>query len=366
MVRGSILDLGLLRPQLASLIPTPRILVCGDADFAYTLALEKSLRGRRCAIFTSAYEREAELMERYPHAAESMSTLLKAGVAVQCGVDARELSTHYGQDANFDRIVFNLPQSPPAPKARNQIQRHRALLHDFCASAAGALSPFGEVWITLLAGQGGTVLDPIARAPGDTWQIQNQAADAGLLVRAVAQADLDALSLAGYVTAGRRNHGGQIGSKRKEKGLVVHVLAPEPWSDSDGAGAAVAQRQDIDDQKNEDELIVGVSPLEWILDNSFWMPESAVDAEIISPTRMLDICREALGAHAAHSLVEEPKVIDVYKRPEDGRHARTYRFTYRSNVIALSRDRAIKLNAVVCAALERAFELESRTSNSFG
>lgn len=73
------------------------------------------------------------------------------------------------------------------PKARNQIQRHRALLRDFCASAATVLSPRGQVWVTLLSGQGGTPLDPVQRVPGDTWQIQHEASRGGLLVSSVTQ-----------------------------------------------------------------------------------------------------------------------------------------------------------------------------------
>jgi hypothetical protein len=75
---------------------------------------------------------------------------------------------------------------------------------------------------------------------------------------------------------------------------------------------------------------------------------------------MLKVSQQALGPHAAHVLVSEPALVDVYERPEDGRRARTYRFVYRSDRLALSRDRAIQLNAVVCKAIEENLLLDHR------
>lgn len=298
-------------------------------------------------IYASAYEPEAELLSRYPNAAENMAALLRRGVNVDCGVDARDLSTKYGGTARFDRIVFNLPQSPPAPKARNQIQRHRALLRDFCGSARSVLAPSGELWITLLAGQGGTPLDPIERSPGDTWQVQLQAASAGLLVTRVDPvigADLDALQTSGYCPTGRRKEGLPLGAKRKEKGLVVHVLAAEASSADAEAGAAAE----------------GVAPLEWTLDNSFWLHGEAASSPP-EGAELLEVCRRALGEEGASDvLAETPALVDAYERPEDGQKARTFRFIYRSSTVALSRERALKLNARVCDALKAQCFLEPR------
>ena len=78
------------------------------------------------------------------------------------------------------------------------------------------------------------------------------------------------------------------------------------------------------------------------------------------PVELLARCREALGADAAHALADEPKLIDSYERPEDGRRARTYRFVYRSSVLPLCRERALELNALVCTALAAQSHLEPR------
>jgi hypothetical protein len=354
-MRPNLLELGLVTHHQAGAgasSPSPHVLVCGDADFSYSQALSSSGLGQRATIFTSCYESETDLLTRYPHAADAMASLLRNGVSVKCGVDARRLSEYYGPLPRFDRIVFNLPQSPPAPKARNQIQRHRALLRDFCASAANALVPTGELWITLLSGQGGTPLDPIQRSAGDTWQIMQQAAGAGLLVRDVESADLDVLEAAGYAPTGRRKEGLALGAQRKQKGLVVHVLAAE----SRQQASRLPRAEDVSAGAPSDDVPVeGVGPLEWTLDNSFWLDGPSADSPP-DPATLLAECRDALGAHAAHVLADEPSLVDSYERPEDGRKARTYRFVYRSSTLALSRERALGFNADLCRALsERCF-----------
>ena len=111
-----------------------------------------------------------------------------------CNAPTRMLVERSVYAERWERIVFNLPQAPPLPGAKNQIQRHRTLLREFCASAASRLADDGQVWVTLLSGQGGTPLDPVQRRYGDTWQLQHEAARAGLLVSAVAVADLPALA----------------------------------------------------------------------------------------------------------------------------------------------------------------------------
>ena len=344
-MRPTLLDLGLFASPPAATLP--RVLVLGDADFAYARALQSSCAssGLKLSLFASAFEPEAELASRYPEAVDTMGALTRAGAAVRCGIDARTIAAHYGEGESFDRIVFNLPQSPPAPKARNQIQRHRALLRDFCGSAAAALAPRGQLWITLLAGQGGTPLDPIQRAPGDTWMVQHEAARSGLLVTDVHAADMDTLERGGYTPTGRgRTQPGPLGARRKDKGLVVHVLASERPSVGDDEAAQPRS----------------VAPMEHTLDNSFWLDAADASAPDPAAADILTAARTALGPDAAHVISEEPTLVDSYARPEDGRRARTYRFVYRSSVLALGKDRALALNGKMCAALAAEFGGEYR------
>jgi len=323
-----------------------RVLVCGDADMAYSLALESSLRAQACSfsLFTSTFEPEDELFARYPHAAQAMARLSERGVHVRCGVDARAILAHYGEGALFDRIVFNLPQSPPAPKIRNQIQLQRALLHDLCASAAAALAPGGEFWITLLGGQGGTHLDPIQRDPGHTWQVQHEAAQSGLLVIDVHRAEFDELEAAGYKPTGRGlNRTASLDNQCKFKGLVVHVLAKERA----GEGNAT---EGSSDENGVSATPVSISPLQHSFDNCFWIDEAEV-SHPLDAAAIHAIAATALEPEASHAIAEEPRLVRSYESPEDGRRALTYRFVYQSSVLALSKERALRLNARVCRAL---------------
>ena len=80
---SALLDLGLqaassssTSPSSSSMLQTRHVLVCGDADFAYTTALRHTLRSRSCddvRIFSSSYEPEAELIDRYPQAAAAIT-----------------------------------------------------------------------------------------------------------------------------------------------------------------------------------------------------------------------------------------------------------------------------------------------------
>ncbi|KAL1499033.1 hypothetical protein AB1Y20_013549 [Prymnesium parvum] len=314
----SLLDLGLLDPTA----PPARVLICGDADFAYACALSSRLQ--RASLLATCYESEAELLHAYPHASAAIAALRHAGVDVRCGVDARALSHHLGDAASFDRIVFNFPQSPPLPRARNQIQRHRALLRDVCRSAARHLAPSGELWLALLAGQGGTPRDSIRRPHGDHWQLMEMAAAAALLVTRVDPADLDELARAGYRPTGRR-HNKKLGAERQARGVCVHVL-----------------------RREEEARAPSVGVFEWAFDNSFWLEGAPPEAEELER-----LARRALGEAMAHCVAGAPECLDEYTRPEDGRRARTYRFTYRSDRVALSRERALVANARVCDLIAR-------------
>ena len=120
----------------------------------------------------------------------------------------------------------------------------------------------------------------------------------------------------GDVPTGRRNADKKVTNKRIARGLVVHTLQAE-------GGAARA-----------------VSPLTWAFDNSFWLPDGG--GEPPTPDALLARARDALGADgAAHTLAAPPTLLDAYTRPTDGRRARTHRFVYSSDTLALSRERAL-------------------------
>ena len=118
--------------------------------------------------------------------------------------------------------------------------------------------------------------------------------------------------------------------------MVVHVLTRA------AAAAAVPPR--------------AVAPLEWVFDNSFWL-----DGRVPEATELCAAGRAALEPAERHALTAPPALIDDYTRPDDGRRAHTYRFSYSSSTLALSRELALELNARVCEATVTTFSAQRRT-----
>ena len=100
----------------------------------------------------------------------------------------------------------------------------------------------------------------------NTWQIQHEAARAGLLTTEVTPCDLDELLSAGYAPTGRRG-GKHLGKNRQARGLVAHVLS------------------------REDDRCRSVAPLSWLFDNSFWLDQRLPDEEqaIASAQKLLEV-----------------------------------------------------------------------------
>ena len=120
-----LLDLGL--PMPAPQAPRPCVLLIGEADFAYASALVPHV-GHLAEVTATVYEAEHELLQRYPHVADTMARLRGLEAHIGFGVDARALQQHFA-DGSFDRVVFNLPQSPPKPKARPHTRSTAQLAH---------------------------------------------------------------------------------------------------------------------------------------------------------------------------------------------------------------------------------------------
>lgn len=163
----------------AALGSTEPVLLVGDGDFSFTLALTKYLPPS-CIIGTNLETKES--IQKHRNAQNNMSELLEIGVHLILGVDARQLHTHpeVGHQ-HFQRIIFNFPHI--GGKSNNK--KNRALLNDFFRSAASVLTPEGEVMVTLCQGQGGTEADQPQRSWADSWQIVSMAANSGFTLTQV-------------------------------------------------------------------------------------------------------------------------------------------------------------------------------------
>ncbi|TYZ60438.1 hypothetical protein PybrP1_009388 [[Pythium] brassicae (nom. inval.)] len=296
-----------------------RVLVVGDGNFSFTRAFLRANAARvasgAIALTATSLDTHAELLRMYPSAAAALAELAAGGASVAHGVDATRLSEWRRPDETsraFDRVVFNFPHFAAGGAKRNKIHRHRQLLCEFFASAAAVLARDGLVFVTLCAGQGGTPCDPKPRAPGDTWQVVQCAADAGLVLRDVHRCPVETLAALGYLS---------VGYKLRERGFwtpdsVTHVFGREA---------------------------VGVPapfPIEWTRAISFWTHEGFTEAKVAA------ILRASFPA----PMTLRYELTDTYTCPQTGRASVTYAFTVACAYSALSKAR---VNARALAALRR-------------
>jgi hypothetical protein len=201
--------------------------------------------------------------------------------------------------------------------------------------------------------------------------MQLAAANAGLLVVAVLEVEMQELAAAGYRPGGRGvRREAKISAFRQDQGLLAHVLVRERDATDEPlhaaacacttAGTAIAARSEVSEMEGCDTQVLGmgesatvsllheargVAPLAWAFDNSFWVymerPWTELELELF--------CRSTLGEEA-EVLRGPPDLFDVWESP-CGRRARTYKFTYSSSRFALSRDRALTINRRLCAAI---------------
>lgn len=200
----------------------PSVLVVGDGDLSYGSALA-SVLGRRARMLVTGFDSAADVMSHHPSAEIAEASIIEQGGVVMHGVDGTRLHDTSLEHAPFSRIVWLFPQSPQWRK----IDRHRALLRDFFASCAdpSVLSPEGCVYVALLAGQGGTRAEPAekTRRTGDTWQLVECAAVAGMVLIDVRPAHVEQLTSHGYSPKGLRGRDRTFLGNSSD-GALLHIL----------------------------------------------------------------------------------------------------------------------------------------------
>ncbi|CAI5735767.1 unnamed protein product [Peronospora destructor] len=322
--------------SLEPLKPAAQVLVVGDGNFSYFRAFLRANSTRIGAseinLTATSLDSESQLLEMYPKSRDILDELHSGGAHVRHGVNATKLESYLFQAVTFDRIVFNYPHYAADggvgnENKRNKIHRHRQLLLDFFTSASQVLAGDGQIWVTLCAGQGGTMLERKTRSVGDTWQIVHCAAAAKLVLQDAHYCPVDALADLGYYSVGYQSREKAFWTK----GGITHVFCHE----------ATGRKSRF--------------PIQWTRDVSFWV----TDNQLFTEDRLLDILRK-------HFLIKTMTVsislLDEYCCKRSGRKSVTYRLDISSSSLALSRDRVNTLVQKALAAIENSPFGASRAS----
>ncbi|GMK56331.1 hypothetical protein CspeluHIS016_0301710 [Cutaneotrichosporon spelunceum] len=88
------------------------VLLLGEANFSFARALVEGRGHSGHLVCATAYDTEAEALEKYPDAAGNVAALRARGVRVAFGVDAGALEKAHkvvGRGPRWSRVVFNFP-----------------------------------------------------------------------------------------------------------------------------------------------------------------------------------------------------------------------------------------------------------------
>ncbi|RLN44716.1 hypothetical protein BBO99_00003241 [Phytophthora kernoviae] len=161
-----------MTPVIGPFSDRQRILVVGDGDFSFSLALAVFLGGKN--IVATCYDSKMDLKEKYSNALLNCDALETAGAEVHFDVDATYLEQHNWLDESatpFQSIVFNFPHLGGATE--EDVVNNQKLLREFFYSTRKFLHPTrGQVLVSLR----NTLFY-------NRWQIQEQAAASGLKLK---------------------------------------------------------------------------------------------------------------------------------------------------------------------------------------
>jgi 25S rRNA (uracil2634-N3)-methyltransferase len=117
-----------------------QILILGDGDFSFALALATQLDSDR--ICATSFDDLRTVLDKYNTASSNIATLTSLGVKVYHKIDATDLREFYNDPADpkyrfFNKIIFNFPHVGGATE--EDIAINQKLLSDFFSSARALL-----------------------------------------------------------------------------------------------------------------------------------------------------------------------------------------------------------------------------------
>ncbi|CAN6196357.1 unnamed protein product [Urochloa humidicola] len=152
---------------------TQSILLVGDGDFSFSLALATAFRSGTNIVATSLDTYEV-LLGKYSKAESNIMKLKILETKVLHGVDVETIKFHADlKNRRFDRVVFNFPHAGFRGREDqvHMINLHKRLLRGFFCNARCLLRPYGEVHVRHKKG-----------GPYDRWDLEQLASDSSLFM----------------------------------------------------------------------------------------------------------------------------------------------------------------------------------------
>ncbi|KAH9323303.1 hypothetical protein KI387_017942 [Taxus chinensis] len=175
-----------------------QILLVGEGDFSFSLALANAFGSAENMVPTSLDSRE-KVISSYENGQKNLQLLERFGAMALHGVDAMKMCKHeIIRERLFDRIVFNFPHAGfyGNEKEMDIIRKHRRLVMVFFKNAKTLLSRTGEIHVTH------KVKDPYSQ-----WKVVEEAEECGLFFKE--SVEFNKADYPGYTN--RRGAGPKIG-----------------------------------------------------------------------------------------------------------------------------------------------------------
>ncbi|KAF0694840.1 Aste57867_14304 [Aphanomyces stellatus] len=209
-----------------------RVLVVGDGDFSFSLALATRLGGQR--ITATVYDSEADLLEKYPNVSANIRGLQITQAQIHIGVDATNLAKEkWIRKETFDRVVFNFPHLGGATE--EDVEKNQDLLFRFFQSARPFDDAKGEVHVAL------------RNTPFyNRWDVAAQAQKAGFKAKRVDRFNIS--EYPGYEA--QRTHPASFrGEPPSTEGARTHVFSKDLAFVEAAEAAPVAAAKDMSKKK---------------------------------------------------------------------------------------------------------------------